>query len=192
MKRFSLAAVLVVIFLSSCTSFRTLDENTSLKSNTESVFILGVKPENYRLFIFPGSVKNQVFHQNTFRPASVYGSAQDGYLVGKAQAGDTLAITMIRVVKDKNAVLGADFVACSQVKTMTFTIPEGKVIYLGDVDYKFEDKYLEVRYSKDLGSATRFIRKNYPKLQETVEPWSYELLPTNASCTSDTYIPVYF
>jgi hypothetical protein len=185
------AVLLLSVLVAACTSLGRLDRDASLHSDRESIFILGVAPDNARISAFPGSVKNGTFHQNQFRPAAVYGAAENGYVVGKASAGDTLAITNVRVVKDKSSLLGADFVPCRGAKTMAFDIPGGKVLYLGNLEYDFAGQQLTVRYSQDLDAARRYVDEHYPRLRGRLEPWNYELLPTNAQCTQTIYVPVY-
>jgi hypothetical protein len=186
-----LALAVVLALVGACTSMGRLDKEAGLESDRESVFILGVAPENYRISAFPGSVKDGRFHQNPLRPAAVFGAPEDGYVVGKAAAGDTLAITFIRRVKDKDSILGADFAPCAENKTMTFAIPGGKVLYLGNIEYEFAGKALNVRYSQDVAAAKKYVDEHYPRLRGRLEPWKYDLLPTDAPCTRTIYVPVY-
>ena len=177
------------LLMSACTSLGRLSTDATLESNQESIFILGVAPENYRIFVFPGSIEDGRFRQNPFRPAAVYGAAENGFVVGKASAGDTVAITNVRVVKDKDSILGADFQPCRDAKTMTFSIPGGKELYLGHVEYEFVGEKLMIKYGQDVNSAKKYLDENYPKLRGRLESWEYQLLPTTKSCISS--IPVY-
>lgn len=179
----------MTLLLSACTSMGRLAKDARLDSDKESVFVIGVAPENYRISVFPGSIKDGRFHQNQIRSAAVFGAPENGFVVGKASVGDTLAVTNIRVVKDKSDVLGADFTACNDAKTMVFNIPGGKVLYLGNVEYKFGNKQLTVKYRQDLDSAKKFINENYPNLRGRLQSWDYQLLQTNASCTNTIYVP---
>jgi hypothetical protein len=186
----------LTMLLGACTSMGVLDENATLDSNRHSIIVLGVAPENYRVSVFPGSVRDGVFRQNPWLPATVYGAGDDGYLVGEASAGDTLAITMVRVVKDRNAIFqGTNFTPCYGVKTMTFSIPGGKVLYLGNVHYQFVGDRLQVEYSQDIDAARRYMERKYPNLRGRLQPWRYQLLPTTAVCGGTgggtIYIPVY-
>lgn len=178
----------VILFLglfviSACTSIGRLDKDAILESDKESIFVIGVAPENYRISAFPGRIKDGRFHQNQFRPAAVFGAAEDGFVVGKATNGDTLAITNIRVAEDKGSILGLDFVPCNDNKTMTFSIPGGKVLYLGHVEYQFKGEKLMVRYTQNLELAKKYIDQNFPNLRGRLQSWEYQLLPTSASCT---------
>lgn len=172
-----------------------VDQSATLNSNRHSIIVLGVAPENYRVSVFPGSVKDGVFRQNPWLPATVYGAGDDGYLVGEASAGDTLAITFVRVVKDKDAIFqGTNFTPCYGALTMTFSIPGGKVLYLGNVHYQFVGDRLQVQYSQDIDAAREYMDRKYPNLRGRLEQWKYQLLPTTAVCggaRGTLYIPVY-
>ncbi|AEK63507.1 hypothetical protein [Collimonas fungivorans] len=192
MKRAGLVAGLLVL-LNGCTSVGLLDGTTPAPTDNESIFIMGVTPDNYRVSLFPGSIKDGVFHQNIFRSAAVYAAAKDGYVIGKSSAGDVLAITNVRVVKDSSSVLqGANFKPCGNVKTMVFAVPKGKVIYLGDVAYQFVGQKVEVRYGQNIEAAQAYLDKNFPALRGKLEPLPVDLLPSQTSCTATPmYFPVY-
>jgi len=167
------------IALSACGSFRILDKSAELQTDEESIFIIGVEPENFRIFVFPGEIIDKKFVKSIYRPSAVYGGANNGFVVGKARKGDTLAITRIRVVEYKEDLLGADFLACKKARTMVFNVPGGKVIYLGHVKYTYTDYKLHTEYSNDLESAKKYINDNYPKLYGRVVQGEYQLLRTN-------------
>ncbi|PFH08897.1 hypothetical protein BCF11_1272 [Collimonas sp. PA-H2] len=192
MKRVGLAVSLLVL-LNGCTSMGQLDSTTLAPTDNESIFIMGVAPDNYRVSIFPGSIKDGVFHQNIFLPAAVYAAAKDGYVVGKASAGDVVAVTNVRVVKDSSSVfLGTNFHPCDDTKTMVFEVPKGKVIYLGDVEYTFGGKSVKVHYGQDMEAARVHLDKNFPALQGKLEYLPFDLLPTRTPCAAaPIYFPVY-
>ncbi|WP_157768712.1 hypothetical protein [Paracidovorax avenae] len=177
--------------ISACSSLGQLDESSAAPSESESVFIMGVSPENYRVSIFPGSIDDGRFSQNLIRPAAFYGAAKQGFIVGKANAGDVLGITNVRVVSDGSSLLGADFKPCDGTKTMVYEVPRGKIVYFGSVDYKFEGKKLLVQYKNEIAAAQVHIRRNFPLLKGAVEPAEIKFLPSSAHCNSTIYIPIY-
>ena len=58
----------------------------------------------------------------------------------------------------------------------------GKVIYLGDVEFRFAGKGLDRRYSNDLEKARSYLAAAYPALAGKLEQGSYRLLPTDLAC----------
>ena len=188
-----LAIIMSFAALPGCTSLGRLDAKTNPPAENESIFVVGVTPSNHRISAFPGVVENGVFHQNKLSPAALYGAAKDGFIVGKASAGDVLALTNVRLVSDDSALLlGRNFAPCETAKTFVFKIPEGKVIYIGSADYQFKDSRLEVRYRNDLQSAAKYIDENYPSLKGMVEYQEPQLLPTTTNCNpGPVYLPIY-
>jgi hypothetical protein len=190
-KKIGLGACLLAL-LSGCDPLRELERTTPAPTSTESIFIMGVAPENYRVAIFPGSIKNGVFSQNVFGGAAFYGAAKDGYIVGKSSGGDVLGVTTVRIVKDADSVIGTSFKPCNGAKTMVFETPKGKVIYLGDAEYTFSGNKIEVRYSQNIDSARAYLDKNFPALRDKLEYLPFELLPARVSCdVGPIYLPLY-
>jgi hypothetical protein len=168
-----------------------VDKTATLNSNDESIFIIGVAPESYRILIFPGEVIDGKFKQNQWRGATVYGAADKGFLVGKAAAGETLAILIVQAAEKKGALTTNNFKACSAKKTITFKIPSGKVIYLGNLAYQLDGDLLRVHYHQDLASAQKYMDDNYPSVHGKVEQSDFDILPTIASCAKGSTVPMY-
>lgn len=185
--------VILMVCLSACTSMGRLEKGTNTVASDESVFIMGLSPDNYRVSLFPGSVDDGAFKQSPWRNAAFYGAPEDGFIVGKVKAGDIIGLMYILIVKDEKAVRGDQFGACDGARTMVFEAPDtgGKVIYLGEVHYELVDGRVMIKYGSDIEAARQYIDKFYPAFSGDLERWSYELLPVNASCvkTIDVYIP---
>ena len=178
------------ISLSACVPKGVVEKTATLNSNDESIFIIGVAPENFHILVFSGEIINGVFVVNRWRNARLWGAADKGFMVGKASAGETLAITKVHAT-EKGALMGNVFKACNGAKTMTFQVPGGKAIYLGHVAYEFAGNTLRVDYHKDLASAQKYMDDNYPGFQGKVEQWEYDLNPTTEPCLTTLYIPIY-
>jgi len=175
-----------------CASVGRLDKGIPAPAKNESIFVLGVTPENHRVMIFGGSTDTGFFKQN-WLPAAFYGGAEGGFIVGKAKAGSTLAITDVRVTESDKAILGLDFIPCDGAKTLVFEAPAGKVTYLGSVHYGVTGKGLQIDYWNDFEAARAYLSSAYPALSPKVEQGGYKLLPVMQPCTSTTtvYVPVY-
>lgn len=147
--------------------------------------------QNYRVSVFPGRIRDGRFGLNEFLNAAFYGSAQGGYVIGKAPAGRDLAITNVRIVQSENSLLGVDFQPCEEAKTVAFTVPEGRVIYLGHLSYSYVEGGVRVTHRQDLESAKAYLQASYPNLAASLEQGSYDLLPVARRCGSTFMIPVY-
>lgn len=161
----------VLLCISACAIGR-LPKDYVLDTKYESVFIIGVAPDNYRISMARGKIVDGKFQPSSFPVLEA--TPERGFLVGMAFAGQTLAITKVQMVR--KMATDKFFRVSGDKKTMTFNIPSGKVLYLGHIEYDVRNDKLFEKYSKDIDSAKSFIEKNYPNLRGRIEPWEYQLL----------------
>ena len=177
-------ALCFVVLISGCTSMRELDTSSTGPSESESIFVLGVAPKNYRISIYPGSISDGHFKSSIVRSATFVDVPKQGFIVGKANGGDIIGITMVRALSAGSSNFGSDFKPCGDLKTMVFEVPKGKILYLGSVKYKFNGPMLEIQYRNEMEQAQRYMERNYPLLKGKLEPLEYKLLPTLESCAA--------
>jgi hypothetical protein len=171
--------------LSGCTSLAQLDSTATAPGNDESVIVLGLGSDNYRISFFPGEVKDGHFRQSSLATAAALGGPQQGYFVAKVKAGQTIAITNVRYVKQPgDVVLGMNYTPCDDAPTIVLTVPRGKVIYLGAIMYRFEGKRLGVKFRDNLEGAQEYIGANFPALRGKLEAFTAQHLPTYTRCAS--------
>lgn len=110
-----------------------------------------------------------------------------------ASAGDTVAITNVRVVNESSSVfLGTNFIPCEEAKTLVFEVPKGGVYYLVDLEYIFRGEKLNVRYGEQFEAAKQYVDATFPALKGQLQQASYQFMPNAKSCAGGTlYIPVY-
>jgi hypothetical protein len=166
----------------------TLNRDSKLESD-ESIFVIGVKPKNFRISVFPGSVDDGVFTQSLLRSAVVFAFPEDGYVVAKAHAGDILALTMATPYEE-GEFLRRPYGACDGRSAPTFNVPSGKIIYLTDVSYRYSGTGIATSYAKDFESARRYIDQSYGQFKGKLEEWPSELLSVNKSCTTQVTVVV--
>ncbi|RXZ36284.1 hypothetical protein D9O50_07015 [Oxalobacteraceae bacterium CAVE-383] len=176
----SIVVFLSTSLLSGCFSMSTLEKNATLE-NDESIFVIGMKPENFRLSVFAGDIKNGEFKTNFMRSIAVFAFPEKGYVVAKGHAGDTLAIISVTPY-EKGAFLKPLYITCSGEKMLTFKIPSGKVIYISDLLYSYSGSGIAVSYKQDFDSARQYMDKNYATLQGTLEAWPSEFATSNKEC----------
>lgn len=179
-----IVGLVMSVLLGACTSIGTVDRNVAAPTGDEILFILGVTPDDHRVQVRAGSVEYGVFKPKDFSVVKLYATPTDGYVMWKGAASETAAVTMVVVVKDKSDVLGLQFLPCGDMRTMVFQGPAGKVVYLGDVAYRFERNRLSVTYKENFNAVQTFVELNYPQLKGQLSKGSYELLPTTQPCRS--------
>lgn len=179
------------LLIAGCKTAGLIDASASAPSGNESVLIIGVKPPDHRILLFPGSIKGGAFYKNQWLKAALAGHPTDGYVVGKVKAGSIIAITMVSV-QEPGSILGkGNFVPCQGAKTMVFRVPSGKVAYLGSIEYKFGYKKLDIRYTNELALAQQYTDSHFPALKGKVEHISPQFMDTTESCHTTVFIPIY-
>lgn len=187
--------ILLLSILGACTTAGIVAKDVSLSSN-EAVFVLGVSPSNYSVGIWEGEIQNGVFLSSSeglrFGVARFLGPPTDGYIVGKAKSGQTLGITLVQRREEGSILVTGEFVPCGGTKTPVFSVPSGKVIYLGDITYTQAQNKLRATYSSNEEAARRYVSTNFPNLADKpIVRASYELLPTDVACSRSVYFPIY-
>ena len=177
-----LALTVFIIFLSGCATHGVFSPASNFDPSKESIFVIGVSPENFWIELLGGEIKSGGF-QFHWNGSAVQGWPTDGYLVGKVKGGELMAITKIDNVKKNSAFKGKQYVPCARKKTLTFKAPVGKILYITDINYSVDGDELSIEYENGFGSAKQFLDKNYPKLKDKMEPHSgIEFYPAYLSC----------
>src|SRR5438309_1943745 len=141
-----LPALIAGVVLAGCaTGMHRIDSSASAPSNDESFVVLGVNDEHYHVVILRGSIdEHGAFVRSEMSLGALGGSPKDGYVVGRVNAGDVVAITGVSYHNDPKSLLSnGGFRACGGVKTMVFKVPSGKVAYLGNVNYRMVGNQLD-------------------------------------------------
>lgn len=192
-RRNVVAGVLLCIVLTSCTSLGTIDKDVGSLSAGETIYVLGVSPENNRVRVTAGEIQYGLFKPNQWALPRVYGSPTNRYLIWKGNASDIAAITMVTFVDEKADLFGMAFVPCGDTNTMVFRADQqGSVVYLGDVSFELQGIHLSVRHGDDFIRARAYVERRFPQFKGQIVHGSYELLPTSQLCTRTTrLIPSY-
>lgn len=143
----------------------------------ETLFVIGISPEDSRVKVAPGYVRDDVFHAlQPDGPSSMFAPPELGFVVGKAKPGEVMAITIV-------STASTDFVPCQGARTMVFTIPDKRAVYVGHIAWERAGPRLLVpRYFDDPASAAAHVAKQYPSLKAPLENASYRLAPTALVC----------
>jgi hypothetical protein len=185
------ALSLLVLAAALCACGAPLTKNDAAPpTRGDSYYVFGLKPANYKVQIFPGSLDAEgKFKLNPFLNAAFNSVADQGYAVGKAKAGSVLAITRVYVKGD--GLIDPSFVPCGEAQTLVFTAGDQQIAYLGDIEYRFDGNKLEVARGSDIESARKYLQANYPKLAPSLQQAEPRLAKTDLSCSQTIYVPVY-
>ncbi|MEZ8128818.1 hypothetical protein [Enterovibrio norvegicus] len=184
-----LTALLAIFLISGCTSYSNLEIGEGFDEENESIFFLGIAPSNFKVFLPNGSVKDGEFWRSEL--ASGLGVlAEDGYIVSKAKHDDTIAITGVNQIDGNSSWLGDTYSACNGERSLVFSVPKGKVIYISDVTFKVNQSSLSIQYEDNIERARKYLMKKHPELAEKLEEWDFEFMPIRKSCPQNT-VPIY-
>lgn len=174
------AAVAAFVGLAGCNTTGAIRQNASGPAADESIIVVGIAPAEFNLGFFPGETRNGVFSVDKWAMATVMGHPENGYLVGRAAAGKTLAITA--VVHRLDSIRQYGFDACGSMKTHTWQVPAGKVLYLGDFDVIRRGQSVSVKSGFDLDKMKAYLRTHHPALEPRVEIAPSTLMATTREC----------
>lgn len=172
--------ILFAALLGGCGSAAILQKDSSGPGPDESVIVLGVKPDRFRLHLREGtySADGVTVDRVWGRGAVINGAAQDGYLIAKAKAGQVL------VVSDVFPEYGWSYGGCSENISLVFEVPKGQIAYVTDVEYQERDRELLVQYVNRVAEARQHVRANYPRLRQEVQQLSAQILPVRSKCNN--------
>lgn len=175
--RILLLCLFVTAFIAGCAAppIGVIDTQTPAPMSAESILVQGVKPSTYEVVFVKGRIKDGKFVQ-TKSVGVLVGAPNRSYLVGKAQAGDVVALTLfLRPRGESNRRRNFDF--CGK-DVLVFTVPEGKVAYLGDISIEETgDSSFNITYSTDIKASKEHIDKYFPALVGRLEPLAAQVMP---------------
>jgi hypothetical protein len=154
----------------------------AIQSENDAYFVMGASPENYVYWVGAGEVVSGEFRQATevgFLPPAMWksggvGHPDHGYLVAKARAGATLAVTAIQY-ENWLGLPGPPMIACT---TFVFTVPPGKVVYVGHLTFTAGNRSYAGRRYVDFAAAKAFVAEHYPLLADRLVEGTAELMAT--------------
>jgi hypothetical protein len=177
-------AIFLSVLISSCSSISIPkginDKNVEKPSVNESIIVIGTKPEYAKVIIFEGVIKNGIFRQAFNEAATIADVPENGYLIAKATAGKTLAITVINDTKTSDFF--SHYFICGETKTVAFDVPAGKVIYITDLEYPLESKGKNIVYIDNFTGAQKYIDSNFINLKNSLEKHNVNYIPTAKPC----------
>ena len=176
----------------SCTRATRVEKEATVSDN-ESIFVVGSAPENFRIWFMRADIIEKdgatTVKQDAVGIPLLVANPENGFLVGRVRGGYTIAITGVRAVS-ANETFGPGFTACGGNKTMVFTAPAGKVVYIGHAEFSTKGKQLFAIYSSNFEAARKHIDGTYPNLRGKVEQHGHQLIPT-APCPTPQTLMIY-
>jgi hypothetical protein len=172
----------------SCTTTTRVDKDATV-SQDESIFVVGSSPEHFRLWFMRADIIEKdgtaTVKQDVVGIPLLVANPENGFLVGRVRGGYTIAITGVRAVR-ASETFGPGFSACGGNRTMVFTAPAGKVVYVGHAELSMKGKQIFASYSTDFEAARKHVDANYPNLRGKLERHGHQLITTAPCPTPQT------
>jgi hypothetical protein len=164
----------------------------------------GCVPRRSQVVLLAGLVERGVFRKGAGN-AAIAAAPANGYIVTEVDAGDMLALADVYVNHDKERAVGqsssgtSHFKAADGNKTAVFTVPGGKVIYIGDIDldvtlpglHDFGDGAMKLSSAENFAAAKQYVDAHYPGLKGRLEEQPLQVVPIRFSAAEIvTLIPV--
>lgn len=148
----------------------------------DAYYVFGLKPSNVKVQVYPGSIQGDGRFKLSAQNAVFNAVANQGYAVGAAKAGSTLAVTRLILV-GTGSLIPPIFLPCNNTETMVFTAAKGKIIYLADLGFSLEsDNTLTVTYEDNIEAARSFLEIDYPQLAPYLERGEFRRSKTSMPC----------
>lgn len=169
-------ACMIAIALHGCMAVNNSAPGIS-KSENDVTVIVGVK-HAHRVAIIAGAIANGKFtpyqegYAANIRPT-------DGYVVTQLPSRQgRYAITRVLIQAGSES-----FGDCEWKQALTFSADGGKVVYLGDLDFRVSRSQLTIEQSNDIEGVRQYVNSNYPMLKGLVEYDEPILMPhAKANC----------
>jgi hypothetical protein len=179
---FVVALSWIGIAAAGCIPHVNVAPTTVIQSDSDAYFVMGASPDNYVYWVGAGEIVAGEFHQDTevgLLPPVMWksggvGYPDHGYLVAKARAGATLAVTGIQY-ENRIGLPGPLMIACT---TYVFTVPPGKVVYVGHLSFTAGNRTYAGRRYVDFAAAKGFVAQHYPLLADRLVEGRAELMTT--------------
>lgn len=159
-----------------CASMGTVDHDVAAPDSGHTYFVIGIAPPNARVSIFKGFLIGDRFMENPLAATSFYGNPEDGFILGETHGGTMLGVMMVQMAAPGEVVIQPPMVPCGGSRTLVFTAPAGKVVYLTSMRFHYAGNGLAPEYKPDLAEAQAFVAKHYPQLAGKVEQGAFKLM----------------
>ncbi|MBI3675082.1 MAG: hypothetical protein HY243_00495 [Proteobacteria bacterium] len=158
----------------------TAEPTAAVTSDKDAYIIIGIRPENAKVLIVRGTNEDGQFSVDGWAKPTFVDYPNDGYIVAKAKPGDYVGIDWVFWGHSKGSFWGTIFYNCKGSKTLVFTVPAGKVVYLTDVYFTPNGYGASVKFgASDIETVRAYLMTHYPSLADKVEQGQYETKPAD-------------
>lgn len=187
----------ILFLLSGCT-FSQVDKQYTLKEK-DTIYVIGINSqdeipsERFEFVLWSADNHGDAYTiENAWKRASYADAPKDGYIVGHTSNEDYIGFQSLYLYSENKKHLVFQQRFCRGIKAPVFKVPLGKVVYVGDLNLKFEEGIMKYSLTSDIEKANQFVNQNYPNLKNKLESTEVELLYPTQSCTREaSFVPIF-
>jgi hypothetical protein len=155
------------------------------KEEAYGTYVIGVEPSTAEIRVDAGRLRDDGTFNGGVSPFE-FQVPVNHYVIGRAKADTVHGIVSVRID-------GEYYHVCGSVKSPTFTVAEGKAVYLGELTVEARNGRLLFRLVSDLELAKLQIGLEQPELAARLEPGELVSKRVKTACSTGTVItiPVY-
>lgn len=194
MKLFTGFALSTLALFSGCVTTVNLSKAEGPPASPEeTILVFGVQPR-YRIGLAKGRIDGTKWNRDHSSVATANIFPDDGYIVVKVpsrSSPETYGVAQI--LPEGIGGFVPRYLTCTGQNLVVLPAPPGKVVYVGDIEYKIEKSTLQFIYSYQPEKAKEFLASNYPTLSSHLEFSKASILTmNNTNCGPATiYVPIF-
>jgi hypothetical protein len=180
--RASFRAFAAMVLFVATASASAADKRFAFDPAKEAVFLFKFQPARLNVIFFSGKPSAESFKFSLFTPARFTGTVIDGYGVGRAKAGEWLALSTIQDWTGLNPNVFTSYHLCGEAQTPVFQVKAGDVVYVGDLVFDDGKREQPLLISADIEAARAYLQANAPELAGKLTDAGTVLRHTTRKC----------
>ncbi|HWA92145.1 MAG TPA: hypothetical protein VG889_19060 [Rhizomicrobium sp.] len=176
MRQHLLAVLPLLIVLASCQhtgspgAWGYVEPSESDVSDKTGYVLIGMPSPPGLVLFYAGKVEDGHFNESIWTRATYAGMGEDGYVLFKAPAGATIAMTDIKVDGFHRYVTQKD------TKIPVFTVQPGIVLYATDILTVPTKDALQLTYSRNLEAARAYMSTHHAPLAAKLQAGTFQTM----------------
>lgn len=174
--------IALCVWLFSAGSAMATDKRFAFDPTKEAIFLFKFQPVHLNVIFYPGKLAGESFKFSLFTPARFTGPVIDGYGIGRAKAGEHLALATVQDWSGLNPNVFGSYHLCGDAQTPVFRVKAGDVVYVGDLTFNDGKRGQPLAISADIEAARAYLHATAPELAAKLVDAGAVMRPTTRKC----------
>ena len=170
-------------------SSNTLPSGGAIDESNESIILVGVAPDNFRITLGPGQVNSRGNFSDGLSLTGYIGAyPDDGYVIGRSEGEKTYGVTAVARGEENGAEARRTYSVCGGRETVVFDVSPGEMLYIGDFEYAVADNRMRFKFERDFEAASAYFDTAFPQYAGRLKAADISMHPVVLNCTQTIYI----